>query len=92
MPTVEFVMEDFLVAENQSNGTIEVIVREIQKQVGVMKSALEEGMKCEVLSKQFILAFLVEDAGKLMSKYHVCRDGRTVYELLAGNRRQHVEF
>ena len=45
MPTIEFVMEDFLVAENQSNGTIEVIVREIQKQVRVMKSALEERRK-----------------------------------------------
>ena len=40
--TVEFV------EEHQSNGTIEVAVREIQKQVRVMKSSLEERMKCEV--------------------------------------------
>ena len=39
MPTVEFAMEEeSLVGEHQSNGT----VREIQKQVSVMKSALEE--------------------------------------------------
>ena len=31
MPTVEFVMEESLVEEHQSNGTIEVTVREIQK-------------------------------------------------------------
>ena len=35
MPTVEFVMEESPVEEHQSNGTIEVTVREIQKQVRV---------------------------------------------------------
>ena len=39
MPTVEFVMEENLVEEHQLNGTIEVTVREIQKQERV-KSAL----------------------------------------------------
>ena len=68
---------------HQSNGTIEVTVREIQKQVRVMKSALEERMKCEVPSRHPILAFLVEHAGR-----------RTAYELHAGKpyRRQLVEF
>ena len=47
MPTVEFVMEESPVEEHQSNGTIEVTVREMQKQARVMKSALEERMKCE---------------------------------------------
>ena len=42
MPTVEFVMEESPVEEHQSHGTMEVTVREIQKQVRVMKSALEE--------------------------------------------------
>ena len=65
MPTVEFVMEESPVEEHQSNGTIEVTVREIQKQVRVMKSALKERMKCEVPSRHPILAFLVEHAGKL---------------------------
>ena len=51
MPTLEFVMEESLVGEHQSNGSIEVKVREIQKQVRVMKSALEERMKCEVPSR-----------------------------------------
>ena len=94
MPTVEFVMEECTVEEHQSNGTIEVTVREIQKQVRVVKSALEERMKCEVPSRHPILAFLVEHAGKLMSRYQVGRDGRTAYELHAGKpyRRQLVEF
>ena len=47
---------------HQSNGTIEVTVWEIQKQVRVMESALEERMKCEVPSRHPILAFLVEHA------------------------------
>ena len=47
MLRVEFVKEECLVEEHQSKGTIEVTVREIQKQVRVMKSALEERMKCE---------------------------------------------
>ena len=76
MPTVEFVMEESPVEEHQSNGTIEVTVREIQQQVRVMKSALEERMKCEVPSRHPILAFLVEHAGRLMSRYQVGRDGQ----------------
>ena len=94
MPTVEFVMEESPVEEHQSNGTIDVTVREIQKQARVMKSALEERMKCEVPSRHPILGFLVEHAGKLMSRYQVGRDGRTAYELHAGKpyRRRLVEF
>ena len=94
MPTVEFVMEESRVEEHQSNGTIEVTVREIQKQVRVMKSALEERIKCDVPSRHPILAFLVEHAGRLMSRYQVGRNGRTAYELHAGKpyRRQLVEF
>ena len=85
MSTVEFVMEQSLVEEHQSNGTIEVTVREIQKQIRVMKSALgKERMKCEVLSMHPILAFFVEHAGLLMPRYQVGRDGRTTYELHAG--------
>ena len=75
MPTVEFVIEERLVEEHQSNGTIDVKVRDIQKQVRVMKSALEERMKCEVLSTHPILAFLVEHGARLMSRYQVGRDG-----------------
>ena len=45
MPTVEFVREESSIEEHQSNDTVEVTVREIQKQVRVMKSALEESMK-----------------------------------------------
>ena len=94
MPTVEFVMEESLVEEHQSNCTVEVTVREIQKQVILMKSALEERMKCEMLWRRPILAFLKEHAGKIMSRYQVGRDGRTAYELHAGKpyRRQLVEF
>ena len=84
MPIVGFVMEESPVEEHQSNGTIEVTVREMQKQVRVMKSALEERMKCEVLSRHPIPGV----------SYQVGRDGRTAYELHAGKpyRRQLVEF
>ena len=94
MPTVEFVMEESPVEEHQSNGTIEVTVREIQKQVRVMKSALEERMKCEVPSRHPILAFFVENVGRLMSTYQVGREGRTAYELHADKPycSQFVEF
>ena len=59
-----------------------------------MKSALEERMKRAVPSKHPILAFLVEHAGRLMSRYQVGRDGRAADELHAGKlyRRQLVEF
>ena len=69
-------------------------MREIQKQVRVMKSVLEERMKCEVPSRHRILTFLVEHAGKLMSRYQVGRDGRTANELHSGKpfRKQLNEF
>ena len=41
MPTVEFVMEESPVEEHHSNGTIEVTVREKQKQVRVMEREAE---------------------------------------------------
>ena len=88
--TVEFVTEGSLVEEHEPNGTIELTVREIQKQVRVIQSVLEERLKCEVLSRHPILAFLMEHAGRLMSTYLVGCDGRTAYELHAGKpyRRQ----
>ena len=42
MPTGDVVLEERPVDEHQSNGVIEVSVREIQKQIRVMKSALDE--------------------------------------------------
>ena len=51
-------------------------------------------MKCEVPSRHPILAFLVEHAGRLISRYQVGRDGRAAYDLHAGKpyRRHWVEF
>ena len=83
--TVEFVMES-PVEEHQSNGTIEVTVREIQKQVRMMKSALEERIKCDVPSRHPILAFLVEHAGRMMSRCQVGRDGRTSTTCMLASR------
>ena len=81
-------MEESLVEEHQSNGNIEVTVREIHKQIRVIKSAWEERTK-----RHPIQAFLVEHAQRLMSKFQVGRDGRTAYELHAGGYRgQLVEF
>ena len=93
-PTVEIVMEQSLAEEHQLNGTMEVAVREIQKQIKVMKSALEERLKSEVPSTPPILAFLVERVGSFMSRYRVGRDGRTAIELPSGEpyRRQLVEL
>ena len=93
-PTVEIVMEQSLAEEHQLNGTMEVVVREIQKQIKVMKSALEERLKSEVPSTPPILAFLVERVGSFMSRYRVGRDGRTAIELPSGEpyRRQLVEL
>ena len=85
MRTVEFLMEKKSpVEEHRSNGTIEVTVREVQKHVRVVGSALEERIKCKVPSRHPILAFPVEDAGRLVSRYQVGRYGRTAYELHAG--------
>ena len=65
LPRVEFVMEEGLFEEHQSDGTIEVTVREIQKQISVMQSALEERIKYEVLSSYPILAFPVGARGQV---------------------------
>ena len=85
-------MEESPVEEPQPNGTIEVTVRQIQKQVTVKKSASEERMNCEAPSRHPILAFLVEHAGRLVSRYQVGRDGRTAYELHADKAYRRLMF
>ena len=39
--TIEFVMEESLAEQHQSHGTMEVTMRDIQKQIRVMKNSLE---------------------------------------------------
>ena len=52
-------------AVRESMHTVEFVMEESP----VMKSAVEERIKCEVPSRHPILAFLVEHAGRLMSRY-----------------------
>ena len=54
-----------------------------------MKSASEARLRSEIRSQHSFLAFLVEHTSKLLSKYHVGRDGRKVYVPYRG---QMVEF
>ena len=87
-------MEESPVEEHQSKGTIEVTVRAIQKQVRVMKSALEKAHEMRSTFETSHPGVSRGTRGRLVSRYQVGRDGRTAYELHAGKpyRRQLVEF
>ena len=80
-------VENRPVKEHQSNGTSDVTNASDEECVG------RERLKAEVPSRHPILAFVVEHAGRLMSRCQVGR-GRTAYDVYAGKpfRRQLVDF
>ena len=59
MPDVRFLMEESPVSEHESNGAAEVCVRELEKQIRVMKAALESKLGNILDARHPILAWLI---------------------------------
>ena len=83
------------VRESQSNGRIEVAVRQSKNQVRVLKFALERRLGCKIPKDHPVMGFLIEHAGMLISKYLIgSDDGKTAFRRLLGKdcREEAIEF
>ena len=83
---VECLMEESPVGDHQANGDIEVAVRELKRQIRVIKSDLEEKFGRQLNDSNPILAWIPRHACFLLRMYRVGDDGRTPYERLRGRR------
>ena len=70
--------------ESPSNGIAERAVQQLEDQVRTMKLALEARLKVRIPMDHPIMAWMVEHASHLLTKYHVGPDGRTGFGRLHG--------
>ena len=78
------IMEASPVGSHQSNGIIERYAQEIEKQVRIMKSALEERWGLRLDAKRPVIPWLIEHAAFLLNRLQVGKDGKTAYERCKG--------
>ena len=74
------------VGESQSNGAMENAVKLVKGMLRVHLSALERKTGARIPSKHPIMAWLVEHAGDVVTKYLQGSDGRTGFERLFGKQ------
>lgn len=88
------ILESSGVDESQANGAAERVAQALGEQVRVVRQGLEARLGNNMRSYHSVLAWMVEHAADVISKYEVGTDGRTVYERMKGNPCSHeiVEF
>ena len=86
--------ENSPVGESQSNGLVERAVRSTKDQIRTLKLALQKRISCRIPPRHPAMAWLVQHAGAVISKYQVNRDGKTAYEKVMGKpcREEVIEF
>ena len=70
--------------ESPSNGIAERAVQQLEDQIRTMKLAPEARLKVRIPMDHPIMAWMVEHASHLLTKYHVGPDGRTGFGRLHG--------
>ena len=80
MKGYEAIPQESPVGDHQSNGDVENTVRELGKQIRTIKSSVEASYKTELGPRHPLLSWLIPDAGQLLTRFHVGRDGKTAYE------------
>ena len=86
IPEVEILMQESPVGDHQANGSIEVAIRELKKQVRVLKSSVEEKLGLVLDDQCPMLAWIPRHSAFLLSKFRVGEDGKTPEERRAGKR------
>jgi hypothetical protein len=74
---IEWLPEESPVGESESNGVIESAIRELEREIRVLKSATQAAYKTMLGEHHPLLAWLIEHAGALLTRYAVGRDDRT---------------
>ena len=88
------ILENSPVGDSRAIGAAERAVQAVGEQVRVLRKGLEERVGYRLGAGHPVLAWLIEHAGDLLSKYVVGDDGRTAYERWKGKKydKEMVEF
>ena len=91
---IDIITEEPAVGESQSNGEIENAVFHVQSQVRTLKSAVESRYQKELHSRHPVLAWAIQYAGVLLTRFMTGVDGKTAWEREKGKpyRRELPEF
>ncbi|CAE7854404.1 GIP [Symbiodinium necroappetens] len=91
---IEAIAQESPEEDHQANGLAEVAVREVKRQVRVLKSSLEEKLGLTLKDDDPILAWLPRHGADLLSRYRKGEDGRTPEQRRSGKawRRPALEF
>ena len=91
---VEVIEEESPVGDHQANGEIENAIKELEKQIRVLKDSVERKSQLVIKDDHPIMAWIPQHAGFLLSRFQVSSDGKTAYERLKGKayRRPLVDF
>ena len=74
---IESVPEESPVGDHQANGLAENAIREVKRQIRVLRSALEESIGRVLSDEDPVLAWLPRQAADLLCRYKKGTDGRT---------------
>ena len=90
----EVIPEESPVGDHQANGEIENAIKELEKQIRVLKLALEQKMQLVLQDDHPLMSWIPQHAGFLLSRFQVAANGKTAYERLKGKayRRELVDF
>ena len=82
----ETLLEGSPVGDSRSNGLAERAIQSVEKQIRVLKLALERNMSCKVGVEHVCFPWLVEHAADVLAKFVIGRDGLTAWERLKGKK------
>ena len=90
----EVIPEESPVGDHQANGEIENCIKELEKQIRILKLGLEQKMQLVLKDDHLLMSWIPEYAGFLLSRFQVAADGKTPYERIKGKsyRRELVDF
>ena len=80
------IIDNSPVGDSRSNGAAERAVQAVGEQVRVLRKALEGRVGYQVPGSHPIVAWIIEHAADVLSKYQIGDDGKTGYERLKGKK------
>ena len=83
---VEAVAEESPPGDHQANGMVENAIREVKRQIRVLRSALEEKIGKVLTDGDPVLTWLPRQAADLLNRYKKGTDGRTAETRRSGKQ------
>ena len=78
------IVKNSLVGNSKSNGIVERTVQSVQGIIRTMRSAIEETWEVKIDVTHSVWPWIAEQAGFLLTRFEVGRNGKTAYERLKG--------